>query len=259
MKKINLKKIKGFIFDLDGVVYRGTKPIKNAVKKINELLKKNYKVAFLTNNSTKSQKEFTKKIVKCGININPKFIITTSVATANFISKKYTKGSSIYVVGSKALKNEIKLKKFKISEKNAKAVVAGLDTNINYEKITVASNILRNGKLLIATNPDKILPNENGFQPGAGSIIQSIIDATGPKIKKIFIGKPNTFLIKEALKIMKLSKEKVILVGDQLETDILAAKNFKMKSILVETGVPNTSKKIKATLKLKDLKNLIIK
>ena len=259
MKKINLKKIKGFIFDLDGVVYRGTKPIKNAVKKINELLKKNYKVAFLTNNSTKSQKEFTKKIVKCGININPKFIITTSVATANFISKKCKKGSSIYVVGSKALKNEIKLKKFKISEKNVKAVVAGLDTNINYEKITVASNILRNGKLLIATNPDKILPNENGFQPGAGSIIQSIIDATGPKIKKIFIGKPNTFLIKEALKIMKLSKEKVILVGDQLETDILAAKNFKMKSILVETGVPNTSKKIKATLKLKDLKNLIIK
>ena len=259
MKKINLKKIKGFIFDLDGVVYRGTKPIKNAVKKINELLKKNYKVAFLTNNSTKSQKEFSKKIIKCGININPKFIITTSVATANFISKKYTKGSSIYVVGSKALKNEIKLKKFKISEKNVKAVVAGLDTNINYEKITVASNILRSGKLLIATNPDKILPNENGFQPGAGSIIQSIIDSTGPKVKKIFIGKPNTFLIKEALKIMKLSKEKVILVGDQLETDILAAKNFKMKSILVETGVPNTSKKIKATLKLKDLKNLIIK
>ena len=259
MKKINFKKIKGFIFDLDGVVYRGAKPIKTAVKKINELLKKNYKVAFLTNNSTKSQKEFNKKIIKCGININPKFIITTSVATANFISKKYTKGSSIYVVGSKALKNEIKLKKFKISEKNVKAVVAGLDTNINYKKITVASNILRSGKLLIATNPDKILPNENGFQPGAGSIIQSIIDSTGPKVKKIFIGKPNTFLIKEALKIMKLSKEKVILVGDQLETDILAAKNFKMKSILVETGVPNTSKKIKATLKLKDLKNLIIK
>ena len=259
MKKINFKKIKGFIFDLDGVVYRGAKPIKTAVKKINELLKKNYKVAFLTNNSTKSQKEFSKKIIKCGININPKFIITTSVATANFISKKYTKGSSIYVVGSEALKNEIRLKKFKISEKNVKAVVAGLDTNINYKKITVASNILRSGKLLIATNPDKILPNENGFQPGAGSIIQSIIDATGPKIKKIFIGKPNTFLIKEALKIMKLSKEKVILVGDQLETDILAAKNFKMKSILVETGVPNTSKKIKATLKLKDLKKLIIK
>ena len=65
-------------------------------------------------------------------------------------------------------------------KKNVKAVVAGLDTNINYEKITVASNILRKGKLLIATNPDKILPNEKGFQPGAGSIIQSIIEATGP-------------------------------------------------------------------------------
>ena len=143
-------------------------------------------------------------------------------------------------------------------KKNVKAVVAGLDTNINYEKITVASNILRKGKLLIATNPDKILPNEKGFQPGAGSIIQSIIEATGPKLKKIFIGKPNIFLIKEALKIMKLNKKNVVLVGDQLETDILAAKNFNMKSILVETGVPNNSKKIKASLKLKSLKNLFI-
>ena len=87
MRKINWKKIKGFIFDLDGVVYRGSKPIESAVKKINELLKNNYKVTFLTNNSTKSQKEFAKKIIKCGIDINSKFIITTSVATANFVSK----------------------------------------------------------------------------------------------------------------------------------------------------------------------------
>lgn len=258
MRKINWKKIKGFIFDLDGVVYRGSKPIKSAVKKINELLKNNYKIAFLTNNSTKSQKEFSQKIIKCGVDIKPEFVITTSVATANFISKKYKKGDNIYVIGSKALKNEIKLKKFRISDKNVKAVVAGLDLDINYKKITLASNILRKGKLLVATNPDKILPNEKGFQPGAGSIIQSIIEATGPKIKKIFIGKPNTFLIKEALKIMKLNRDNVVLVGDQLETDILAAKNYKMKSVLVETGVPNTTKKIKASLKIKNLDYLNI-
>tara|TARA_B100000927_G_scaffold286755_1_gene278710 strand:+ start:3564 stop:4340 length:777 start_codon:yes stop_codon:yes gene_type:complete len=258
MTKINWKKIKGFIFDLDGVVYRGNKPIKSAVKKINYLIKKKYKVAFLTNNSTKSQKEFSQKIIKCGVDIKPEFVITTSVATANFISKKYKKGNNIYVIGSKALKNEIKLKKFRISDKNVKAVVAGLDLDINYKKITLASNILRKGKLLVATNPDKILPNEKGFQPGAGSIIQSIIEATGPKIKKIFIGKPNTFLIKEALKIMKLNRDNVVLVGDQLETDILAAKNYKMKSILVETGVPNTTKKIKASLKIKNLDYLNI-
>ena len=259
MTKINWKKIKGFIFDLDGVVYRGNKPIKSAVKKINYLIKKKYKVAFLTNNSTKSQKEFSQKIIKCGVDIKPEFVITTSVATANFISKKYKKGNNIYVIGSKALKNEIKLKKFRISDKNVKAVVAGLDLDINYKKITLASNILRKGKLLVATNPDKILPNEKGFQPGAGSIIQSIIEATGPKIKKIFIGKPNTFLIKEALKIMKLNRDNVVLVGDQLETDILAAKNYKMKSILVETGVPNTTKKIKASLKIKNLGYLNIR
>ena len=88
-------------------------------------------------------------------------------------------------MGSRALKNEIKRKNSKY-QKNVKAVVAGLDTNINYEKITVASNILRKGKLLI-TNPDKILPNEKGFQPGAGSIIQSIIEATGPKLKKYLL------------------------------------------------------------------------
>jgi 4-nitrophenyl phosphatase len=259
MTKINWKKIKGFIFDLDGVVYRGNKPIKSAVKTINHLIKKKYKVAFLTNNSTKSQKEFSQKIIKCGVKIEPKFVITTSVATANFISKKYKKGNNIYVIGSKALKNEIKLKKFRISDNNVKAVVAGLDLDINYKKITHASNILRKGKLLVATNPDKILPNEKGFQPGAGSIIQSIIEATGPKIKKIFIGKPNTFLIKEALKVMRLNRDNVVLVGDQLETDILAAKNYKMKSILVETGVPNNTKKIKASLKLKNLGHLIIK
>ena len=259
MTKINWKKIKGFIFDLDGVVYRGNKPIKSAVKTINYLIKKKYKIAFLTNNSTKSQREFSQKIIKCGVDIDQKFVITTSVATANFISKKYKKGNNIYVIGSKALKNEIKLKKFRISDNNVKAVVAGLDLNINYKKITIASNILRKGKLLVATNPDKILPNEKGFQPGAGSIIQSIIEATGPKIKKIFIGKPNTFLIKEALKVMRLNRDNVVLVGDQLETDILAAKNYKMKSILVETGVPNTAKKIKDSLKLKNLSHLIIK
>jgi 4-nitrophenyl phosphatase len=135
---------------------------------------------------------------------------------------------------------------------NAKIVVAGLDKKISYNKIHLASKLVRKGAILIGTNPDKIFPSDRDFKPGAGTIIQAIKTASYDA-KSINIGKPNPYFVNTAVRYLGLEKKNVILIGDQLETDILAANNSNIASILINTGVENKNKKIKPSLSINSL------
>ena len=113
------------------------------------------------------------------------------------------------------------------------------------------------GAKLIGTNPDKLYPTDKGFNPGAGSIIEFIKSASN-KPNSIIIGKPNSYFVDTAIKFLNLRKKNIILIGDQLETDILAANNAKISSVLVTTGVKNQNKTIKSSIIVKSLMDLPI-
>ena len=257
MKKINWSDVQGVILDMDGVMYLGNTRIESAMKAIKIWQKKNIKICFLTNNSTKNQSEFAKKLKLMDLIVKKKSIISTSVCTANYLKENYKINTKIHIVGSNSLKRIIYDKGFIADDVNAKIVVAGLDLKFNYQKIHIASKLIRNGARLIGTNPDRLYPTADGFKPGAGTIIE-FIRAASFNAKCFYVGKPNPYFVNSAIEYLELKKKNVILIGDQLETDILAANNAKIFSVLVTTGVKNINKKIKPTITVNSLLDLPI-
>ena len=169
MKKINWSNVKGVILDMDGVIYKGKTSIKTAIKAITFWQKKGIKICFLTNNSTKSQFEFSKKLKSMGLFFNKNSIISTSVSVANYLEENYNVNTRLFIVGSKSLKKTIFDRGFIHDENNATIVVAGLDEKLTYKKIQIASKLIRDGAKLIGTNPDKLYPTDKGF------VIDSIV------------------------------------------------------------------------------------
>ena len=218
---------------------------------------KNISICFLTNNSTKNQSELAKKLKSMNLIVDKNSIISSSLCAANYLKENYKSKTKVHVVGSNELKKTIYKKNFIDDDKNAKLVIVGLDIKFTYDKLKVASKLVRNGAKLIGTNPDKLYPTDKGFEPGAGTIVEFIRAASYNK-KCFYIGKPNLYFVNNAIKHLRINKKNVVLIGDQLETDILAANNAKIFSILVTTGVKNINKKIKPSLKVNSLMELPI-
>ena len=257
MKKINWQHVKGVILDMDGVVYNGDKSIKSAIKAIKIWRKKNIKICFLTNNSTKNQKEFANKLKSMNLIVDKKSIITSSVCTANYLKENHDPKLKIYIIGSNSLKRTIYKEGFIEDKNNAQIVVVGLDVKCTYQKLHIASKLVRQGAKFIGTNPDKLYPTEKGLNPGAGTIID-FVKIASYNSDCFIVGKPNPFFVNSAIQFLKLKKKNIILIGDQLETDILAANNAKISSVLVNTGVANKNKKIKFSVCVNSLMELPI-
>ena len=255
MHKIDWLNIKGVILDMDGVIYRGDKKIKSAIKAIKIWQNKNISICFLTNNSTKSQYQFSSKLKSMGLLFKKDTIITSAICASNYLRDNYLPGTKIYVVGSQSLKKIILDNGFINDEKNAKIVIAGLDQKITYKKIDIASKLIRNGAKFVGTNSDKLYPVEKDFKPGAGTIIE-FIKAASNNAECLYLGKPNPYFVNSAIKYIGLKKKNIILIGDQLETDILSAINTNLKSVLVKTGVKNLNTNIKATITVDSLMEL---
>jgi len=229
-----------FIFDLDGVIYTGNILVPNADVIIEKLKSKNKKIYFLTNNSTKTRRDFIKKLSNLNIKFNIESIFTSAFATAYYLNKNYPDEKKVYVIGQNGIKEELKQLNFKIietynSENPVNFVVVGLDQYFNYEKLTTAYHYLLQGAKFIATNDDPSLPSENLPLPGAGSMIKALETCSG-KSPVITIGKPNSFMINLILEKENIDKNKAIMIGDRLSTDILAGINSKISTLLVKTG-----------------------
>lgn len=239
------------VFDLDGVIYRGEKLLPYVKETLKFLRNKNYKISFLTNNSTKTRLQYKEKLNKFGIEVEISEIMTSAYATALYFKEKNVKKANIFIVGGEGIKKElkeIKLKVFECSDKfeikKIDYVVAGLDINFNFNKLYIAQQAILNGAKFIATNYDATYPTESGVMPGGGSIVKAIEFASG--VKPLVIGKPETYSLKAILKIHNILPENAYLVGDRIETDIVVGKKMKIKTFLVLTGVT----------KLEDLKNI---
>ena len=247
MDNISLLNTELLIFDLDGVIYVGNEPIATALEAINRYYNLNKKIAFFTNNSTLTRKSYVKKLTKLGISCTVDQIYTSSFISAEALIKTYTNPSA-YVVGEEGLIKT--LEEYTITVLNDKYdfdeiinnskitcnfVIAGLDRTLTYKKLAAGTQLINRGADFYATNDDSTLPNEAGFLPGAGVIVNAISVATDKKPLNTF-GKPSPAGIIQILEDFNVPPEKAIMVGDRPETDILSAKRAGIRSALVLTG-----------------------
>lgn len=235
-------KIKAILLDLDGTVYRGKKVINGVPQAIRSVRKQGIKVFFISNASVRTRKEQVEKLQGMDIDCKLDDIHNTAYATANYIKQNHPK-AKVYVISEGGLRKEIELTGIKTvhGEKGERAdvVAIGLDTKITLEKLTIALRAIINGAVFIASNLDRVYPTEKGLLPGTGTIAAFL--EYGTRKKPIVIGKPNPLLIKTILKNNKLKKNEVLLIGDNHETDLKAAKAMDIKCALVLTGITKKS------------------
>ncbi|MDB5250245.1 MAG: HAD-superfamily hydrolase, subfamily [Segetibacter sp.] len=239
MKNLEIKtKIvekKGFLIDMDGVIYHGSQPIPGAVEFINSLRDNGYPFLFLTNNSQRTSRDVCYKLRKMGFNVNDEDIFTCAMATARYLASRKENGTA-YVIGEGGLLTELHNVGYSIVDDNPDYVVIGEGRTIMLESVDKAINMIMNGAKLIATNLDANCPVGNGkYRAGCGAFVSMLEFATG---KQAFsVGKPSPVMMRMARKALDLATDETIMIGDTMGTDILGAGSMGFTTVLTLSGV----------------------
>ncbi len=227
--------VKHVISDMDGVIYRGKSLIPGAKEFINRLLSAETRFLFLTNNSEQMPLDLKRKLEGLGIEgIKESNFITSAMATAAFLHNQRPAGT-VYVVGGGGLISELYKAGFSVTESKPDYVVVGKTTSFNFDMLKKAISLIMNGAKFIGTNPDVIDPMENGFEPACGSLLAAIEIATGKK--PYIVGKPNSLMMTIALNQLGVQARETVMIGDRMDTDIVAGMEAGMKTCLVLSGV----------------------
>ena len=232
----NLKpEIKALVLDMDGVLWRSSQPVGDLPAIFRRIDDLGLKVICATNNSTSTPEQFAAKLATLGVTLSPEWILNSAQASAAYLNKLHPQGGPVYLVGEIGLQLAFQPFGFWNTDRDVIAVVAGMDRQITYTKLSVASSLIRSGALFIGTNGDKTFPTPDGLLPGAGSILAAIETASG--VAPTLIGKPSPYLYQVALERLGTSAEETLAVGDRLETDILGGQRAGMRTALVLSGV----------------------
>lgn len=226
---------KGFLIDMDGVIYKGSEPIPGAVEFINSLREKGYPFLFLTNNSQRTPRDVCYKLRKLGFNVSDEDIFTCAMATARYLATRKEHGTA-YVIGEGGLLNELHNVGYSIVDDHPDYVIIGEGRTIMLESVDKAINMIMNGSKLIATNLDPNCPVGNGkYRAGCGAFVAMLENATG---KQAFsVGKPSPVMMRMARKTLQLSTDETIMIGDTMSTDILGAGSMGFTTVLTLSGV----------------------
>jgi len=227
-------KNKSFIMDMDGVIFFGNKLIDGAKEFIIKLNKNGNKYLFLTNNSSQTPLDLSKKLSYLGIDVSPKRIFTAAVATAAFLNRQKKHGSA-YVIGDAGLFNALHDIGYHITEFKPDYVVFGETRSFSFEMIEKACKFILEGARFIGTSPDITGPSDFGIVPAVGALTSPIEIATGKK--PYFIGKPNPLMMRTALRRLGSHSENTVIIGDRMDTDIIAGIESGLETILVLSGV----------------------
>ena len=251
--------MKTYIIDLDGTMYSGGTNIDGARQFIDYLHSKNLPYIFLTNNATRTKKQAKEHMLNLGFkDIKEEDFFTSAMATAQYIAKNYTE-KKCFIVGESGLEEAMKECNLELVQENANFVVVGLDRNATYKKYSEALHNILAGAKFIATNPDRLLANNGTFDIGNGAVIDMLEYASG--VEAVKVGKPYQTILNILLEEKKLKKEDIILLGDNLETDIKLGYDARIETIMVCSGV-HTEKdidrlKVYPTKVVKNLRELI--
>ena len=225
---------KGFLCDMDGVIYHGNRLIKGVPEFVNWLNSEGKKFLFFTNNNSQTQEELSRKLNMLGLDVGPDHFYTSALATARFL-RKQVPGGSAYVIGEHGLYNALYDAGITINEYDPDFVVVGTSREYNYNQICRAVDLVNKGARLIATNPDITYPVESGPIPDCGAFVLPIEAVTGKRA--YYIGKPNALMMRTGLKILDIHSSEGVMIGDRMDTDIVAGTETGLETVLVLSGV----------------------
>ena len=229
-----LKDKKGFICDMDGVIYHGNKLLPDVKEFVEWLYRENKSFLFLTNSSERSPKELQQKLERMGLYVDEHHFYTSALATANFISSQKP-DCTAYIIGAPGLVNALYEKGITMNSVDPDYVVVGETGSYNYEMLVHASDLVRNGAKLIGTNTDLTGPVEGGIVPACRALISPIELATGKQA--YFVGKPNPLMMRTGLKMLGVHSEEAVMIGDRMDTDVIAGIETGLDTVLVLSGV----------------------
>jgi len=229
-----IKSKKAFISDMDGVIYHGNKLLPGVPEFVEWLKKEGKKFLFLTNSSERTPRELQEKMSRLGIDLDENVFYTSALATAQFLAAQRP-GGTAYIIGEAGLINAMYNAGYTMNNYNPDYVVVGDTRSYSFEKIEQAVNLVLKGAKLIGTNPDLTGPVENGIIPATKALISPIELATGRQA--YFVGKPNPLMMRIALKRIGCSNDETIIIGDRMDTDIIAGIESEIDTLLVLTGI----------------------
>lgn len=232
-KSVLLNK-KGFLCDMDGVIYHGNHLLPGATEFVEWLNREDKKFLFLTNSSERSPRELKQKMQRLGLDIEESHFYTSALATAAFI-KNQSPGCSAYVIGEAGLLNALYDAGITMNDVNPDYVVVGETRNYNYQSILKAVKLIQNGAKLIGTNPDLTGPAEEGIIPACRALVAPIELTTGRYA--YYVGKPNPFMMRNGKRILGCHTSEMAIIGDRMDTDIIAGVEAEIDTILVLSGV----------------------
>lgn len=238
------------IFDLDGVVYRGDQAVPGAPGLVNALRENGLLVRFATNNSAATRDEYVGRLAGHGITARREEIVTSSSATVEHLRAHLPEVRRVLAVGAAGLVAELRNGGFDVTPaaeaapldwdggplpERYDAVVSGLDRQIDYRRLGIAAAAIREGAMFVATNADLRYPTPEGFVPGAGAIVAAIAATSGTD--PLVIGKPQPGMFQAILEHDGVAPEDALVIGDNPEADLVAARRAGIASVLVLTGV----------------------
>lgn len=232
---MDITTIEGLLIDMDGVLYRGRAPIPGADRFITFLHHRKIPFLLLTNNSSLTPDQYVAKLRGMDIRAQPDEILTSAQATARYLAQQKPEGARVYMIGKSGLRQALVEQGFTLVEEKADYVVVGWDWELTYGQLKRAALLIRDGAHFIATNPDRTFPSEEGIIPGNGAIVAALEAATD--IQPLVIGKPQSFIFQLALDQLGLDAQKVAILGDRLETDIVGGKRVGVGTLFVLSGV----------------------
>jgi NagD protein len=225
---------KNYLLDMDGVLVRGRQPISGAQEFIARLVESATPFLVLTNNPLYTPRDLQHRLSSEGLEVPEKNLFTSAMATAQFLSQQRPNGTA-FVIGESGLTHALHQVGYTLSAAKPEYVVLGETHAYNLEQVTQAIRLVAGGARFIATHPDPTGPSEDGLIPACGAMAALIERAAG--VRPYYVGKPNPLMMRRALNHLGAHSENTIMVGDRMDTDVVAGMEAGMETILVLSGV----------------------
>ena len=229
-----LRSKKGYIIDMDGVIYHGNMLLPGVTEFVDWLKREGKAFLFLTNSSERAPRELQQKLARLGLEVDESHFYTSALSTATFL-KHQCPGGSAYVIGEPGLVGALYDAGFTMNEVNPDYVVLGETHSYSYDRIEHAVALVRAGAKLIGTNPDITGPIEGGIAPACKALMAPIELATGRSA--YYLGKPNPLMMSHGLRRLGVEAEEAAIIGDRMDTDIVAGMESGIDTVLVLSGV----------------------
>ena len=229
-----LHAMKAFICDMDGVIYHGNRLLPGTLQFIEWLKSEQKQFLFFTNNSHSSPRELREKLLRLGADVEEKSFYTSALGTAEFISRQCPHGSA-FVIGGPGLINALYDVGYSMNDANPDYVVVGFAIDYNYKSLEHAAHLVSRGAKLVATDSNPTFITRKGLSPGTGALVAPIEMATGTKA--YYVGKPNPLMTRLALSKLQSLPNETAIIGDRIDTDIIAGIEADITTVLVLSGI----------------------